>query len=148
MFQNNIQGQIGPLFNHRISSQRRLQNLFTICVHSQLEKGKFSCQTFVHSIRQVIEGLITKFFLKTIMCFWQGQRGRECGFCIKVQLVVEINNPNNIHELLTVQNLHINSSIKPSTTIKQCNFNFIITIYHSSHVCMAKTLIEGHLERI
>jgi hypothetical protein len=55
------------------------------------------CQNFVHLIGMYLQVLVTKLFVNTILCFQQGWMARECGFNIKIQSILKINNPNSIH---------------------------------------------------
>jgi hypothetical protein len=55
------------------------------------------CEIYVHLIGKYLQALVTKLFVRTMLCFQQGWMAKECGFNIKIQSILKINNPNSIH---------------------------------------------------
>lgn len=67
-------------------------------LHTQLTwKKKILSQAYVHSIGQIPSSIHHQTLFQNNIVLLTRLNGQGCGLCIRVQLILRINNSNNIH---------------------------------------------------
>ncbi len=118
----------------------------TICLYNDLQNGSFHTKLLFIQYDMYFQVLITNFFFKIILYFQQNYMGKLCVFCIKVQSILGIDDPINIHELLVWKPLSklFNETGTYNWTLQ---FHFlnkrpIITSAHSQDPCWRALVMD------